>query len=365
MTERLLMVQVLRGVAALLVLLGHTQSELIRVAAEQGAALRRWPLPGGFGVDLFFCISGLIMVLASQPLYGQPGAATAFLRRRALRLVPLYWLATGLCVLTLLLGRHGLAQTTWTELLTSLLFVPYPVYGDAAQPYPLLTLGWSLNYEVLFYGLFAVFIALPPRRAVAWTVAALAALVLAGAFISPDRVALHFWTRPILLEFGLGCVIGLWWLRRSCAPTPSLLVMAAAALGVLLLDPLGLAVKPTGAASTPNDLVRVLGWGLPAAVLLTAAVSLEGRVHGVALRGMSRLGDWSYSLYLMHPFALLSATKAWQRLGLHEHLPWSALAALMLGGSLLLAAAGYHLIERPLLRRLRPVVLPRRTGALV
>ena len=363
--ERLPWVQVLRGVAALLVLAGHAQGVLLEAAARQGVALQRWPLPpGGFGVDLFFCISGFIMVLASRPLYGQPGAAGAFLRRRALRLVPLYWLATGLSVLALLLGRHGLERTAWNDLAASLLFVPYPVYGDAAQPFPLLTLGWSLNYEVFFYALFAVFIALPARRAVACTVAALGLIVLAGALVSPQLMALHFWSRPILLEFGLGCLLGLWWLRGAPGSTAGLFALAGAALAALALDPFGLSVKPAG-GSTPNDLVRVVGWGLAAAALLGAALGLERRGAGLGRAGqwLGRLGDWSYSLYLMHSFALLATVKAWERLALHHQLPWGVLGALLLANALLLAALSWRCIEQPLLRRLRATPLPRRLEA--
>jgi peptidoglycan/LPS O-acetylase OafA/YrhL len=365
--ERLLLVQMLRGLAALLVLASHAQGVLLQTAAQQGTVLQRWPLPpGGFGVDLFFCISGFIMVVASRTLYGRPGAASHFLRRRVLRLVPLYWLATGLAVLALAVGRHGLQHTSWSDLLASMLFVPYPVYGDAAQPYPVLTLGWSLNYEVFFYALFAVFIALPLRQAVLWSVAALTAVALAGTWIPPQLMAWHFWSRPILLEFGMGCLIGLWWLQRAPrpAPVPGLLACALGALVWLAADPFGLTVKLEG-ASTPNDLVRVAGWGLPAAALLLAAVSREHQALqlGRAGRALGRMGDWSYSLYLMHPFALVATAKAWQGLKLHELLPWSVLGVWMLSSALVLAALSYHLIEEPLLRRLRPVLMPRRAPA--
>ena len=356
--DRLPAVQALRGLAALLVLVGHAHGTLLQAAAMQGVSLRRWALPGGMGVDLFFCISGFIMVVASQPLYARPGAAGHFLRRRTLRLVPLYWLATGLFLVTLVVGRHGLHHVSWADLAASLLFVPYPVHGVAAQPYPLLSLGWSLNYEIFFYALFAVFIAMPLRRAVACTVAALVLIVVAGAWVPTQLVALHFWSRPILLEFGMGCAIAWWWLHanRGRGGAATAWVAAVMALSWLALDPFGLTDKPAG-ASTPNDLVRVLGWGLPAAALLASTLMLQEHTaasSATPMRWLGRLGDWSYSLYLMHPFALVGSVKLWSLLALHEVLPWPVLGLAMLGASVLLAVGTYHLVERPMLLRMRP-----------
>src|SRR5262245_61954213 len=88
-------VQALRALAALLVLVGHTVSNINRAAAATGAPTPAIVhLPGGFGVDLFFAISGFIMVVSSEQLFGLPGAGRTFLERRLVRIVPLYWLAT-------------------------------------------------------------------------------------------------------------------------------------------------------------------------------------------------------------------------------------------------------------------------------
>ena len=56
---------------------------------------------GAAGVDLFFVISGFIMVYTTHGSFGQPGASASFLRRRVIRIVPIYWLYTNVTVLLL------------------------------------------------------------------------------------------------------------------------------------------------------------------------------------------------------------------------------------------------------------------------
>jgi peptidoglycan/LPS O-acetylase OafA/YrhL len=117
----------------------------------------------------------------------------------------------------------------------------------------------------------------------------------------------------------------------------------------LLIDPFNLSIKVEG-ASTQNDFVRLIGWGIPTAVLLLAAVLFE-RHHKVDLKRFSfiaYLGDCSYSLYLMHPFALLFITKVWKILHLERFLGWEALGIALIGGSIGLAVFSYRYIEKPL-----------------
>jgi exopolysaccharide production protein ExoZ len=244
----------------------------------------------------------------------------------------------------------------FAALLQSLVFIPFAAEGAAAGAvFPLYTLGWSLNYEVFFYLLFAVFIVLPARRAVLALGATLLLVVLAGWAAAPDSVALRFWSQPIVLEFGLGALIAWAWLgptRRIGAPAA--LLLGAGALALVLVDPLGLAVKVVG-ASTPNGLTRLVAWGLPAAAVLMAAVFYE-KGRQIDTRRWSflvRLGDCSYSLYLMHPFALIAISKGWMALQMQRFFGWEFLALACLAGSVGLALVSYRWIEKPATRWLQ------------
>jgi peptidoglycan/LPS O-acetylase OafA/YrhL len=349
-TEPLVLVQGLRAIAALLVLVGHTQGQVITTAAQTGHRLEAVAsIPGGFGVDLFFAISGFIMVVSSQRLFGREDARRAFLLRRAFRLVPLYWIAT-LCYLPLLvLGARGYHGDLLLALGTSLAFIPFPAHDlGPSEIYPIYTLGWSLNFEVFFYLLFALFIVMPMRRAVAAVACALLFVVAVGLAASPQTIALRFWSQPIVLEFGLGVAIGFAWLQGSRIRAPMAATLALAALTALLLDPLDLSTKAAG--WTPNDLVRLVGWGWPAATLLAAAVFFEkGRsIDPKPIAPLVHLGNCSYSLYLMHPLALLIIAKAWKTWHLERLLGWGVLAALLFAGSIAMALLAHRWIEKPL-----------------
>lgn len=355
-TKPLVYVQFLRGLAALLVLAGHAQGLATSMAARGGEMVSGLRFPGGFGVDLFFCISGFIMVISSRSLFARPGGRAEFLRRRAIRLVPLYWIATGLFVLTLVLGRRGYDGNLPVAIVTSLLFVPYPTYGfDQGMVFPLHNLGWSLNYEVFFYAVFAVFLAWPMQRAVAGVIATIVAVVALGLAFAPDATVLRFWSQPIVLEFAFGAAAGWVWSRGHRAGRTVVVACVLAAVALLFVDPLGLtAARDDGHHTTPNDLVRAVAWGIPALLLLVAAICRDpvGEA-GLVTRLFERLGDCSYSLYLMHPFALIVVAKAWTVLGLDRFLAWWMLGVLGIAISIAVALASFRWIEKPLTRLLR------------
>ncbi|MEA2964715.1 MAG: exopolysaccharide production protein ExoZ [Alphaproteobacteria bacterium] len=92
-SSSLVSIQALRAIAALLVFWGHAIN-----AVHQKIEADFPHLYGPFGVDLFFVISGFVMVYSSERLFGQPGAPITFFVRRLARIVPLYWLATAVLV---------------------------------------------------------------------------------------------------------------------------------------------------------------------------------------------------------------------------------------------------------------------------
>ncbi len=97
-TPTLVSIQALRAVAALMVLVFHLCQELTKLGADLPATTF---IIGTAGVDLFFVISGFVMVYSSERLFGQPRASIQFLARRVVRIVPLYWIATTAMVLLL------------------------------------------------------------------------------------------------------------------------------------------------------------------------------------------------------------------------------------------------------------------------
>jgi peptidoglycan/LPS O-acetylase OafA/YrhL len=116
---------------------------------------------GAAGVDIFFIISGFVMVISSRRFVDRAGTWLIFLRHRAVRIVPLYWLLTTVKIIAVaILGgvvlRTGLGFNFVTG---SYLFLP--VTDSAGHFRPVLPVGWTLTYEFLFYLLFAAALLFP------------------------------------------------------------------------------------------------------------------------------------------------------------------------------------------------------------
>lgn len=285
-------VQVLRAVAALGVLLMHVRNEVVNRTGV--------PLPdlliGAAGVDLFFVISGFIMLHASESLFGQRRAPAMFMLRRVGRIVPLYWLCTvaTAALFVVLKWTDAAAQVTAVNLFKSLLFIPY------ARPdgmwWPVLELGWTLNYEMMFYAVFAVALLLRRAAAVAAVSTLFVAMVIVGSLVTLP-LPFAFWCNPVILEFCFGLWIGLAWRAGWRLPSWaswSLLLGAIISLwAVFHFVP-------------PVENHRPLLWGVPVAAAFAAVVLGPPRRQATALRrAMVFLGDASYSLYLVHFPALI------------------------------------------------------------
>ncbi|MEG3164806.1 acyltransferase [Sphingomonas sp. PB2P19] len=359
-------VQVLRGVAALMVVFGHSQSA-VGAAITSGASgaqvfVRSTLVPWGAGVDLFFVISGFIIVHASTRLFARPGARKDFIARRLIRIVPLYWLVTTLFLALLAAAtlKGGDAFPGSAAILASYAFVPMDTRGDGGL-FPVFDLGWTLNYEMLFYALLAVVVAWPRRRALVVLAVVLAVLVGVGQVV-PLPAALWFWTRPIILDFGLGVAVGALVAGHVVLPKALRIAIAAVGIGVLLADPGHVFDGPVG-MTVANAWPRVLLAGVPVAAVLAAA--LLGPEPGMprAAVPFTRIGDASYSLYLFHPFALIAMEKAAQKLAVVRDTPGWVLVLVTVAGAILIALAAYRWIERPMTIALTAMLAPRRPTA--
>ena len=307
-SDKILAIQALRAYAALGVTLFHIS---VNLGVHWGVAWPQFTL-GAAGVDLFFAISGFVMVHSAAPLFAQGSGPRIFMRRRLARIVPLYWAAT--LLMALAVPVYSLREAAY-----SFLFVPF--VKRSGELGPIHPLGWTLNYEMLFYVIFAATMVWPLRRAVPAATAVLVGLVAFGALVRPEAPSLRFWTDPIVLEFAFGMWIAVAYraglrLRRV---TANGLVAAGCALALLY-----------GPEEYPA--LRVLGWGLPMALVLAGA-TLRQPAEGALTRLFARLGDASYSLYLLHFVLLLAWSRLWVLAG------WDAAAAPVLYAASILAIA--------------------------
>ncbi|MEW6436828.1 MAG: acyltransferase [Pseudomonadota bacterium] len=347
-------IQILRAAAALSVAFGHLQSESLSMPAAAATNFKPILLDlTGAGVDLFFIISGFVMVYASRDLFESATGGRTFLRRRIARIVPLYWLTTTVFLLTMLLLPHALssAPPTSLEIVKSYFFIPY-AHPGAKDILPIYKLGWTLNYEMFFYVVFAVLIFLPMHRALSAIAALFLALVAMGALFSPSAGPFAFWTHPIILEFVMGAFLALMFLAgRRLSSWQALLLLLCGLAGF---------AATTISGFDAHGAWRPLLWGLPA-VLIVAAAVLRDAAHGskpVLFGFFVLLGDASYALYLLHPLVIRALRLMWDRLGLSQAAsPW-----LFVGLALLLivpAAILVHLVfERPMTRHIQRLLTP-------
>jgi exopolysaccharide production protein ExoZ len=340
-------VQALRFLAASAIVLSHAADLLIPHNRENAWI---WSVPWYAGVDVFFVISGFIMAIVAGDAFGVPGAATHFLKRRIIRIVPPYWFFTSATVVAVLAlgGRIGGTTVTLPQLITSYGFIPWPRADGKLNP--ILSQGWTLNYEAFFYAAFAI--ALLARRGKLALCIAFAGLAAIHAFVPSEWFALKFWSNPIFLEFVAG--IGLAKLYRSGFKLPragSAACVAAAILAFLVSRNPGF---------DPFD--RFIHIGIPA-ILLCASLMLApeprqiGPVRGWVLRG----GDASYTIYLAHYMIVHAVLILWTKGGIP--LPWFGVAFAFIC-SVLLSIIFFQLVERPVTDRLQRLFGQRRSNDL-
>ncbi len=382
-------IQALRGVTALFIVLEHI----------------RFLNCGAFGVDIFFCISGFMIMFSTH------SDTRYFLRKRLIRILPLYYLMT-LGTFLLLLLFPGMFEQSRAEpvfLVKSLLFLPFDIGGGVLQP--LMRIGWTVNCEIFFYIVFLAAMKINHKyRGLICGVILLAVVGIAGLLPSPPAF-LAFYGNPVMLEFILGfaAYYAAWALYRhrqasgrippQCPEAESRKTPSAAQLnGPSRFSPaagpdsfpnraanharhvssipepastvpepaanlprtasniarpavclLGLVVCFTGLILTKPS-INILGfrrplvWGLPALFIVLCAFVL-GLNSKSAPAPLVRLGNISFSLYLVHYYPVMLLDRA--VFDFSAPTPYALLgaaAALIL--SITLAIISYLLIEK-------------------
>ncbi|MCJ2182023.1 acyltransferase [Novosphingobium sp. 1949] len=332
-------VQVLRAVAAYMVVCHHLLNNLAHYTAV--GLMPEPPAIGARGVEIFFVISGFIMVSTTDAREQSPGR---FLAHRIVRIVPIYWLLTLVAACAIAAGFQLFNRGAFSldTLFTSLLFMPaFQAGGEVTKP--IVVVGWTLNYEMMFYTLFALCLFCP--RSVRIWLACGGILALWGAQVTGTGGLIGYWGNDIVLSFVLGMLIA----RGG----QSLTLDAFAASGAILFGALALVVLevrlvPAGVAHP--GMISALAAG----AIVLGVVSFDRRGKHLPGRWLQGQGDASYSIYLLHPFILQIVGKLWLLLHLTERVGGvSTMVLVMVGLVCLCGTLFHHRIEKPVTERLR------------
>ncbi|MGX6647431.1 acyltransferase family protein [Maricaulaceae bacterium MS644] len=336
MTMKLEWIQVLRAVAAVMVLIAHlTQHELRFLDA---AISPLWTSAGVSGVDLFFVISGFVMVYVTRHAPRGSSYAGRFLYARITRIYPPYWLATlGVLAGYVVFGSALNREAGDLNLITSALLWP-------DQDLPILMVGWTMIHEIYFYLVFAVLL-VAPRRFLPLLLAAWLSLIVIAGLIVPqsDSPVFNLITHPLTAEFVLGGGAGL--LAVSGRRTLALPMIAAGCVWWIAVTA---NIAWTGHESTPEGWRRVLAYGVPATFIVYGAACLDWTLK--APRALVAVGDWSYALYLVHLPIIAALVRLWAG-AFTDGGSASSVGFIVTGAALSLAGAAlmHHVFEKPVL----------------
>jgi exopolysaccharide production protein ExoZ len=307
------------------------------------SAFLGWLNPlGEWGVDLFFIISGFVMITSTWHEFATPAISGRFFLRRLTRIYPAYWIAMLPILALYLVAPHLVngSQVIRPSIPASLLL--FPQVGK-----PLLTVSWTLVYEMFFYVVFALVLAFDRRFCLpllgGWGVLTLLAAVLLHSWHNPY---FDVYANPLLLEFIFGVLAGyLVQTRGGLFPIPSLFLgLAGIAVAVVFYNQLNVAAGLQGE-------LRFLCIGVPVWLIFNGVIGFETRFGLIFPRSLQAIGNASYSLYLWHVPLSILAGRFWGALRMN---PNPALHALWLGGVIVFVVGSslmlYTLIERPMLR---------------
>lgn len=364
-------IQMLRAVAAILVVYTHSVCSMDAFGFCRQQFLPPRTAAGTLGVDLFFVVSGFVIYLSAGRLIGGK-AARSFLWHRFRRINPVYYAATLLTVLIWAptIVQHRASAIPGIRILASITLLRLPQW-----PTMILFQAWTLSYEWYFYGIFFLLIILGIQkkpRAFAFLLSGL--FVLGWLLQDLETAQPSYCMDPILFEFLLGMIIGYAYDRW----TPGKLMAWGMLLPGILLGVFWVATGyfdfhdphlQTPFIDSLHALfilrLHALCWGPSAALIVAGCVFLEKHAASPFFhrhRLILLLGDASYSIYLFHMIPIGAMAAVYLRVGFfwNPNLAIISHCIIAVAGSLLF----YYWVERPLLRlflknrRPRPIPSP-------
>jgi peptidoglycan/LPS O-acetylase OafA/YrhL len=287
----ILSIQYLRGIAALLVVLSHIAWKNIQAG---GDTMHWWHEAGTFGVDIFFIISGFIMVYITQNMHQKPHGVRTFIKKRFIRIVPLYWFYTLIALTIFLLMPERInSEGGETQILKSFFLLPY----RADESY-LVSVGWTLHFEFIFYILFAFGLLFKQITGNILVASAILFSLFYYSFISMEGMSYIYYSflNDIFFEFALGML--LFHIINKLTRFHISFSLLLITIGIYMFYYLHTGGSFTG--------IRHVDTGISAFLICFGVITLEYFLAKREIKLLTMLGNSSYSLYLLHPFVLVA-----------------------------------------------------------
>lgn len=340
--NKLPLIQVFRGIAALLVVAYHL--------TVRSAELLNQNLLFGFfkfgyaGVDFFFVLSGFIIYYVHKQDIGKPTKFKEFISKRMVRVYPIYLLITLLILPVYLFGYGSDYKTDIGVIVKSFLLLP-----QDEGVYPVLNVGWTLSFEALFYVMFSAAILLKPKFTNvifgAWI------LIVSGVFVYElqggeltSNTLINFVFNSHNLEFIFGCLAAYLVTTNNIKYGKHLMLAGGAWILV----------------SSINNYVYgdfyvhpVVAYGIPSTLIVLGAAAYDRIKPSNPPEFLMYIGDASYSIYLTHFVIITAMLIGFLKLGILDFIGYQVAMALIILVTVVLGCLVYKYIEKPMLNYCR------------
>jgi peptidoglycan/LPS O-acetylase OafA/YrhL len=324
-------IQVLRFICALMVMILHACFYTIERLDSNCFHYYQ----GFIGVKLFFAISGFVMIISSENLIENPNGWRIFGLKRIIRIVPIYWIMTTYKLIILLFASSLVfhARLDWLFILKSYFFIPATNVDGLHQPF--YAVGWTLNFEMFFYLLFTISLALRIRPLLFLSIILIPISIL-SIYKTASWPAIGFYADPIVLNFLYGMIVAKLIIYGKKLPQKLALPLILICLIFIFLP------RADSLSFLPNDFVTI---SITTFLIIYGAASIENQWSEKIPKALIYLGGASYSLYLVHPSVAPFAPTLLKLI----HLKWDILSVVLaVTGALIVGTLFYKLCESPI-----------------
>jgi exopolysaccharide production protein ExoZ len=300
------------------------------------------------GVDLFFVISGFVIFSVAINPNTSP---KEFLRRRFIRVIPLYWFFTTIFILLKLSIPNFDSSSSFhiAQAIKSFLFIPHYHSTYPKEIWPILIPGWSLNYEIFFYLTFAG-ILFTGRNFLFTKMAILFSMLIAVKLFFENKNPIYLtYTNPIILEFLAGIFLANLYYNTQFFKNRKKLLFLGFPIVIIGFIFFVLSREPS-----ISQMPRALKWGLPATLIIFGCLLSEKLISKFKVSFLRVLGNASYSIYLSHSFGIGACSFLWKKTNYSfQGISLFIFSIVTLTICILVGMMSYYLIEKPLLNFLQ------------